>query len=72
MAISYREINFELADRYKVPACVSYPSFARAGGLMSYGPDIVDLYRLQAGYFDRILKGEKPCELPCKTRLSAS
>jgi putative ABC transport system substrate-binding protein len=40
------------------------PYFARSGGLMSYGPDSVDQYRLIASYVDRILKGEKPADLP--------
>jgi ABC-type uncharacterized transport system substrate-binding protein len=53
-----------LAERHRLPAV--YPSrlFTEAGGLISYGPDISDHYRLAAGYVDRILRGEKPADLP--------
>ena len=53
-----------LAGRHKLPAVYNERSFAAAGGLMSYGPDFVDMYRQAAGYVDRILKGEKPADLP--------
>ncbi len=47
-----------------MPAIYSERSFVGAGGLISYGPDFVDQYRRAAGYVDRILKGEKPADLP--------
>jgi putative ABC transport system substrate-binding protein len=53
-----------LAARYRLPAIASYRVFAKAGGLLSYGNDILDNYRRAAAYVDRILKGEKPSELP--------
>jgi ABC-type uncharacterized transport system substrate-binding protein len=56
-----------LADRYRVPAISWSRSFAELGGLISYGPVLVDEYRRAASYADRILKGEKPSELPVQT-----
>jgi len=53
-----------LAARYRIPAVSSYRAFAKAGGLLSYGNDILDNYRRAATYAVRILKGEKPSELP--------
>jgi putative tryptophan/tyrosine transport system substrate-binding protein len=53
-----------LAARHKLPAIYGERSFAAAGGLISYGPDYIDQYRKAAGYVDRILKGEKPADLP--------
>jgi putative ABC transport system substrate-binding protein len=47
-----------------LPAVYSYRPFITAGGLVSYGPDLVDQYRRAAAYVDRILKGEKPADLP--------
>jgi putative tryptophan/tyrosine transport system substrate-binding protein len=53
-----------LAARYKLPAVYFNRSFVAAGGLVSYGPDFVDQYRRAPQYVDRILKGEKPADLP--------
>ena len=52
------------AARNNVPAVSGQPFFARDGGLLSYAPDPVDLYRRTAAYVDRILRGEKPGDLP--------
>ncbi len=63
-AISHRKLIVALAARHQLPAI--YPSRldATVGGLISYGPDGIDTYRRVAGYVDRILKGEKPADLP--------
>jgi len=53
-----------LAARYRLPAVYPYPIFAEFGGLLSYGDDLTDNFRRAASYVDRILKGEKPGELP--------
>jgi putative ABC transport system substrate-binding protein len=53
-----------LAARYRLPAVYPYRLYSKAGGLLSYGNDVFDNYRRAAGYVDRILKGEKPSELP--------
>ena len=52
------------ATRYRLPAIYPYRYFVTDGGLISYGPDVIDQYRQAAGYVDRILKGEKPADLP--------
>jgi len=53
-----------LAARHKLPAVYPFRYFVTSGGLISYGPDPIDQYRRAAGYVDRILKGEKPADLP--------
>ena len=63
-AMIYRDLIVSLAQRHRWPAVYPYRSFVTAGGLISYGPELVDQYRLAAGYVDRILKGEKPADLP--------
>src|SRR5262245_23315246 len=66
-AVVYRDLIIALAARHKLPAVYYERYFAAAGGLVSYGPDNVELFRLAAGYVDRILKGEKPADLPVQT-----
>jgi putative tryptophan/tyrosine transport system substrate-binding protein len=63
-AIRYRQLIITLTARHKLPAVYWERFFVASGGLISYGPDIVDQYRRSAGYVDRILKGEKPADLP--------
>jgi putative ABC transport system substrate-binding protein len=63
-SILHRDLIIALAARYKLPAIYYERFFAAAGGLISYGSDRIELYRLAAGYVDRILKGEKPADLP--------
>jgi len=60
----HRDLIISLAARHKLPAVYNERSFVAAGGLISYGPDFVDQYRRAATYVDRILKGEKPADLP--------
>jgi len=60
----HRDLIVLLAARQRLPTVSPYRYFAAAGGLLSYGPDTVDQYRVAAGYVDRILKGEKPADLP--------
>jgi putative ABC transport system substrate-binding protein len=63
-AFLHRELIISLATRYNLPAVYSGRLFVADGGLMSYGADTVHIYRQAAGYVDRILKGEKPADLP--------
>jgi putative ABC transport system substrate-binding protein len=63
-AVDRPDVIATLAARHKLPAIYPYRYFLSAGGLMSYGPDSIDPYRRAAGYVDRILKGEKPADLP--------
>jgi putative ABC transport system substrate-binding protein len=64
LANDHRELIIGLAVRHKLPAIYSDRIFVIAGGLVSYGPDRIDQYRRAAEYIDRILKGEKPADLP--------
>ena len=59
-----RDLIITLAARHKLPAVYPFRDMVTAGGLVSYGADQIDLYRRAAGYIDRILKGEKPADLP--------
>jgi putative tryptophan/tyrosine transport system substrate-binding protein len=59
-----RAVILKLAGRRRLPAIYGFPYIVREGGLMSYGPDVIDLYRRPASYVDRILKGAKPADLP--------
>jgi ABC-type uncharacterized transport system substrate-binding protein len=63
-AVVHRDLIVTLAARHKLPAVYSDRIFVAAGGLISYGPDRVDQFRQAAAYVDRILKGEKPADLP--------
>ena len=63
-SLSHRELIIRLAARHQLPAVYAYRAFVTGGGLMSYGPDITGQYRRAASYVDRILKGEKPGDLP--------
>ena len=64
LAIVHRNLIIRLAARYKLPAVYFDRYFVGDGGLISYGPDQLDQYRRAASYVDRILKGEKPADLP--------
>ena len=64
LAVVHRDLIITLAARHKLPAVYYERNFVAGGGLISYGPDYLDQYRRAAGYVDRILKGEKPADLP--------
>jgi len=63
-AIAHRDLIVKLAARHRLPAVYPFRFWVTGGGLISYGPDLVDQYRRAAGYVDRILKGEKAADLP--------
>ncbi len=63
-AVSNRKFIIQLAAQHHLPAVYPYRFFVSDGGLISYGPDLIDQYWRAAGYVDRILKGEKPADLP--------
>jgi len=61
---AHRELIVALAERYRLPAIYPFRFFVSGGGLLSYGVDVIDMYRGAASYIDRILKGAKPGDLP--------
>jgi putative ABC transport system substrate-binding protein len=63
-SLRHRDTTIRLAARYKLPAVYGGRDFASAGGLLSYGPDLTSYWRGAASYVDRILKGERPADLP--------
>ena len=63
-AITHRELIIKLVSQHRLPTVYPIRFFVAAGGLISYGPDAIDPHRRAAGYVDRILKGEKPADLP--------
>ena len=67
LALRHRDLIIALTAKHKLPAIYWERFFVTGGGLMSYGPDLIDNYRRAAGYVDRILKGEKPADLPVQT-----
>ena len=64
LAARHRNLIIKLAATHRLPAVYSFRYYAMDGGLMSYGPNPIDPFRRAAGYVDRILKGEKPADLP--------
>jgi putative ABC transport system substrate-binding protein len=62
--LAHRELIVTLAARHRLPAIYAFAVFTKTGGLLSYGIDQVEIYRRAASYVDRILKGDKPAELP--------
>ena len=64
LALVHRDLIVTLAARHKLPAVYNWRVFVASGGLISYGPDFLDQHRQAGGYVDRILKGEKPADLP--------
>jgi putative ABC transport system substrate-binding protein len=64
LTVLHRDLIVTLAARHKLPAVYYERYYVTAGGLISYGPDFLDQFRSAAGYIDRILKGEKPADLP--------
>jgi putative tryptophan/tyrosine transport system substrate-binding protein len=68
-AVTHRDLIVALAARHKLPAVYYERVFVDAGGLIAYGPDLVDQYRRSAGYVDRILKGGRPADLPVQAAI---
>ena len=63
-AIVHRALIITVAARHRLPAVYPFRFFVTGGGLISYGPDLIEPFRRAAGYVDRILKGAKPADLP--------
>ena len=72
VAVAHRELITRLAVQHKLPAVYPYRFWIEVGGLISYGPDLPGQFRRAASYVDRILKGEKPAELPVQAPTSSS
>jgi putative ABC transport system substrate-binding protein len=64
LTVVHRDLIIALAARHKLPAVYYDRTFVIGGGLISYGPDQIDQFRRAAGYVDRILRGEKPADMP--------
>jgi putative tryptophan/tyrosine transport system substrate-binding protein len=71
-ASRHHDLIITLTARHRLPAVYPYRSFVIDGGLISYGPDMIDEYRRAAGYVGRILKGEKPADLPSSSAWKGS
>jgi putative tryptophan/tyrosine transport system substrate-binding protein len=63
-AVTHRHLIISLALQYRLPNVYSFRYYPASGGLASYGPDAINAHKRAAGYVDRILKGEKPADLP--------
>jgi putative tryptophan/tyrosine transport system substrate-binding protein len=61
-----RDVIVELAARFRLPAVYAFRNFATSGGLVSYGTNLIEMWRLGASYVDRVLKGAKPADLPAQ------
>jgi putative ABC transport system substrate-binding protein len=61
---THRELIMALAERHRLPAIYGFRQYVTEGALMSYGPNTADIVRRSSSYVDRILKGEKPADLP--------
>ena len=66
-AVAHRDLIIALAAQHHLPAVYAFRYFVTSGGLISYGPSSIDQFRRAAGYIDRILRGEKPADLPVQT-----
>jgi putative ABC transport system substrate-binding protein len=65
--VTHRKLILKMAAQYRLPAVYPFRYLVAEGGLISYGIDLVDMYRRAASYVDRILRGAKPRELPVQT-----